>query len=98
MNEAGYEFFRKAFGLPHDTTLLEYSCADSSSPDGLMMQSIAQASQMMDDLGVDDDDFHREGSLSWDSHTIRDKLGYDPNSKLFTGYSADAFDLDIIVE
>ena len=38
------------------------------------------------------------GNISWDSHTIRDKLAYDPSSKLLTGYAKDAFDSDIIVE
>ena len=63
-----------------------------------MMETIAQVSQMMDDMKVPDDDFHCEGSLSWDSHTICDKLLFDHGSKLLTGYAADAFDLDIIVE
>ena len=84
--------------MPHNTTLTKYSCADTSSPDGLMMESIAQASQMMDDLKVDNEDFHRKGNLSWDSHTIRDKIGYDHNSKNLSGYAANAFNLDIIVE
>lgn len=56
------------------------------------MESIAQALQMMDDLGVEAGNFHQE------SHIIRDKLGYNRNSKIFTGYSTDTFDLDIIVE
>ena len=64
MNAAGYNLFRKAFCLPHNTKLMKYSCADTSSPDGLMMESTAQASQMMDDLKVDDEDFHQEGNLS----------------------------------
>ena len=72
---------------------MKYSCADTSSPDGLMMESIAQASQMMDDLKVDNEDFHRKGNLSWDSHTIRDKIGYDHNSKNIYGYAADALGL-----
>ena len=72
---------------------MKYSCADTCRPDGFMMESIAQASQMMDDLQVDDEDFHREGNLSWDSHTIRDKIGYDHNSKNIYGYAADALGL-----
>ena len=63
-----------------------------------MMETIAQAFHMMDDMKIPDEDFHREGNLSWDSHTIRDKLAYNPSSKLLIGYAEDAFDLDIIVQ
>lgn len=85
MNTIGFEFFQKAFGLPHITTLMVNLCADLSSPDGLVMESIAQASRMMDGLGMDDDDFQREDSSpgTWDSHhTIHDKFSYDHNIKI----------------
>ena len=99
MSAASYDFFRKVFNLSHDTTLRVYSSADASSPDGPMMETIAQVSQMMmEEMKVPLGDFGREGGLSWDSHTIRDKLAYDPHSKTLTGYAEDAFNLDVILE
>ena len=35
-----YDFFRKVFNLPTNATLCQYSSSDSTSPDGLMMQTI----------------------------------------------------------
>ena len=75
-----------------------YSSADASRPDGPMMETIAQVSQMMDEMGIDSDDLHREGNLSWDSHTIWDKLAFDPHSKTLPRYAEDAFNLDVILE
>jgi len=70
MGQASFEFFQRTFCLSVNKTLMVYSSADASRPDGPMMETIAQVSQMMDEMGIDSDDLHREGNLSWDSHTI----------------------------
>ena len=98
MSQSSYDFYRKTFGLPCNSTLLEYSAADSDAPDGCMMETIAQVSQLADESDLPDADFGREGNLSWDSHTIRDKLQFSFGSGNLTGYAADAFNLDAIVE
>ncbi len=63
-----------------------------------MMETIAQISQMMDNMKVPDDDVHSDGSLSWNLHTICNKLSFNHGSKLLTRFAGDAFDLDIIAE
>ena len=63
-----------------------------------MMETIAQAVEQMEKMKIPDGDFRREGSLSWDSHTIRDKLQFSHGSGNLTGYAEDAFNLDSITE
>ena len=98
MGEAKYEFFRKVLNLPCNSQLALYSCADASSPDGCMMETICQASEMLEELGVPQDSFHRQGNLSFDAHVIRDKLGFSHGSGILRGYGSDAFDIDAILE
>ena len=75
MNASMYEFFRKAFNLPAYQTLCQYNSADSTSPDGPMMQTIIQISDMFDKLEFPQDDWRRNVNLGWDSHVIKDLLG-----------------------
>ena len=75
-----------------------YSSADASSPHVMMMEVIAQISQMTIDLKVPVGNFHCEDKLSWDSHTICNKLAFDPHSTTFTGYAEDVLNLDVSLE
>ncbi len=93
---SSYDFFRKAFNLPTNRTLCRYSNADSTSPDGLMMETIIQMATIYDELNIPELHWSRYLNLAWDSHTIRDHLGYCPHTKRLVGYSDDAFDIDVI--
>lgn len=70
-----YDFFRKAFNMPPNTTLCRYSNTDSTSPDGLMMQTIIQVSEVFMKLDIPVEDWRRYVNLGWDSHVIKDLLG-----------------------
>lgn len=70
-----YDFFRKAFNLPPNQTLCEYANADSTSPDGLMMQTIIQMADIFDGNDIPRGDFRRYVNLGWDSHKVRGMLG-----------------------
>ena len=98
MSQSNYNFYQKTFNLTCNTTLIEYSSADTESMDGCMMETIAQVLQMINKLKVPDNDFHHEGNLIWGSHTIQDKLQSSFGSGNLTGYADDAFNLNSIVE
>jgi hypothetical protein len=49
---SSYDFFRKAFNLPANSTLCRYSNADSTSPDGLMMETIIQMATIYNNLEI----------------------------------------------
>ena len=70
-----YDFFRKAFNLPPNQTLCLYSNADSTSPDGPMMQTIMQIADIFDKMGIPLNDWRRFVNLGWDSHVVKDLLG-----------------------
>ena len=91
-----YEFFRKVFNLPPNSTLCEYSSSDSTSPDGLMMQTIIHMADIFAKKGVPRDDWRRYVNLAWDSHVVKDMLGFCPHTKRLVGYAHDAFDMDVI--
>ena len=69
-----YDFFRKVFHLPTNATLCQYSSSDSTSPDGLMMQTIIHVSDMYKKMGIPLGDWRRRLNLGWDSHVIKDML------------------------
>lgn len=83
---SSYDFFRKAFNLPTNSTLCRYSNADSTSPDGLMMETIIQMATIYNNLEIPDLHWLRYLNLAWDSHVIRDHLGYCPHTKRLVGY------------
>ena len=62
------------------------------------METIAQASEMADEMGLPDDSFHRQGNLSFDAHVVRDKLAFSHGSMNLRGHAADKFDLDVILD
>jgi hypothetical protein len=70
-----YDFFRKVFNLPPNQTLCQYSGADSTSPDGLMMQTIIRMAEIFHKLEIPIGDWRRYLNLLWDSHVIRGQLG-----------------------
>ena len=70
-----YDFFRRAFNLPPNTTLCRYSNADSTSPDGCMMQTIVQVAEVFTKMEIPAKDWRRFGNLGWDSHVVKDLLG-----------------------
>ena len=61
--------------MPPNTTLCRYSNTDSTSPDGLMMQTIIQVSEVFMKLDIPVEDWRRYVNLGWDSHVIKDLLG-----------------------
>ena len=63
-----YDFFRKAFNLPTNRTLCRYSNADSTSPDGLMMETIIQMDSIYNGLKIPELHWKRTVNLGWDSH------------------------------
>ena len=66
-----YEFFRKVFNLPAHRTLVRYASADSTSPDGLMLETILQIAEIFEKKGIPHGDFLRFVNLGWDSMVIR---------------------------
>lgn len=84
MNASMYDFFRKAFNLPAYQTLCQYNSADSTSPDGPMMQTIIQISDMFDKLEFPQGDWRRNVNLGWDSHVIKDLLGMFDRLYMYT--------------
>ena len=53
-----YDLFQQCFHLPDKRTLLEYTNADATSPDGLMFESIIQHASIMYKNGITSyDDF-----------------------------------------
>ena len=52
-----YEFFRKVFNLPAHRTLVRYASADSTSPDGLMLETILQITEIFEKKGMCDDTY-----------------------------------------
>ena len=70
-----YEFFCKAFNLPPNGTLCQYGNANSTCPDGLMMQTIIQIADIFDKQKIPLGDWGRHVNMGWDSHVIKDLLG-----------------------
>ena len=58
-----------------NSTLCEYSNTDSTSPDGIMGETILQIAAIYDELKIPFFDFRRFLNLGWDSHKIKDRLG-----------------------
>ena len=91
-----YEFFRKVFNLPTNGTLCQYASSDSTSPDGVMMQTIIHMADMYKSLEIPLGDWRRRFNLGWDSHVIKDMLGFCPHTKQLIGYVPGAFDKYVI--
>ena len=70
-----YEFFRKVFNLPAHRHLCRFESADSTSPDGLMLETIIQMAEIFNRRGIPRGDFLRYVNLGWDSMVIKDLLG-----------------------
>ena len=70
-----YDFFRRAFNLPPNQTLCQYSNTDSTSPDGPMVHTIIQIADILDGLEIPLGDWERKVNLGWDSHVIKNSLG-----------------------
>jgi len=98
VSQSNYEFFRQVFGLPTNSTLCEYRNADTTAEDGIMHETCIQQSIAMHQLGVPREDFRWYMALSFDSHTIKQMLVWDHNTKRIVGYATDAFDQDIILQ
>ena len=47
-------------------------------------------------MEVSVEDWRRHLNLGWDSHVIKDMLGFCPHTKRLIGYAHNAFDLDVI--
>ena len=75
LSQSNYEFIRQVFGLPTNATLCEYKNADTTAEDGIMHETCIQQMQWMYEQGYSLDDFRRFVSMSFDSHTVRFKVG-----------------------
>jgi hypothetical protein len=75
LSQSNYDFIRQVFGLPTNATLCEYRNADTTAEDGLMHETCMQQAQWMKEMEIPLRDFRRYVGLSFDSHTIRSKLG-----------------------
>lgn len=75
LSQSNYDFIRQVFGLPTNGTLCEYRNADTTAEDGLMHETCMQQAQWMNEMEIPLRDFRRYVGLSFDSHTIRSKLG-----------------------
>ena len=91
-----YDLFRKVFNLPPNQTLCEYLSNDSMSPDGVMVQTIIHMSKLFERLKIPIGDWRRHFNLGWDSHVVKDMLGFCPHAKRLLGYAHDAFNLYVI--
>ena len=61
-----------------------------------MMQTIIQMADIFKKMGIPRGDWRRSLNLGWDSHVVKDMLGYCPHTKRLVGAAYDAFDLDVI--
>lgn len=91
-----YKFFRKAFNLPANGTLCQYSSSGSTSPDRVMTQTIIHMADIYKSLEILLGDWRHQFNLGWDLHVIKDVLGFCPHTKQLIGYAHDAFDKDVI--
>ena len=70
---------------------------DAEAAEAEVLDGCEYSPEQMEQMNIDDEDFHQEGNLAWDSHTIRDKLQFSFGSGNLTGCAADAFNLDSII-
>ena len=91
-----YDFFRKVFNLPTNTTLCKYASSGSTGPDGLMMQTIIHVAAMYKKMNIARGDLRRRLNLGWDSHVIKDMLAFCPHTKRMVGNAHNVFDVDDI--
>ena len=75
VNKTMWEFVSNACCLPSNETVMRYSHADTSSPDGPMMETILQNATLLDELAEPLDHPMRYGKLSVDSHHIKERFG-----------------------
>ena len=61
-----------------------------------MMQTIIHMADIFAKKGVPRRDWRRHVNLAWDSHVVKDMLGFCPHTKRLVGYAHDAFDLNVI--
>ena len=75
MTKSNYEFVRKLLGIPTNCTLTKYGNADTTSPDGPMLETIVQHAQELLERSIPFDSPQRKMKLSFDSHTVKNMLG-----------------------
>lgn len=75
LSQSNYDFIRQVFGLPTNGTLCQYTNADTTAEDGIMHETCMQQAQWMEEQNIPLRNFKRYVGLSFDSHTIRSKLG-----------------------
>ena len=61
-----------------------------------MNQTIIHMADIYDKMEIPLGDWRRHLNLGWDSHVIKDMLGFCPHTKRLVGYAHDAFDVDVI--
>ena len=75
MSKLMWNFMAEAFCIPKDSTLMQYSRTDTSSPDGPCLETILQNSALLDKLAPDGQHPMRYVKMSIDSHTVKDMFG-----------------------
>ena len=76
MNKTMWDFIAQVFNVPPNQTLMKYAHTDTSSPDGVCMETLIQMAEWIDKLtGGDLNHPIRYGKLSVDAHTVKERFG-----------------------